>query len=102
MNIVIILPTLAMGGAERTAVSLANWLSENTNDNIVFINMGEENKNYEFNKKVKIYHNKHCNEGFIKRKINKFKYIYSSLCKSKPDVIFEMLYYPIKNGYLAN
>lgn len=104
MKIAIILPGLALGGAERVAVSLSNWIAKNKKeDEIYFINMGEDTGNFEFDSKVKVYH-KNYNTKDIKgfkpivllKKFNlKSNYVYSTLEKIKPDVIFEMLYVPL-------
>lgn len=103
MKIVIIIPTLSMGGAERVAVSLSNWIATHKEDEIHLINMGKNTHNFEFNKNLKVYHKNYDTDsikGFksirlIKKLRLKIKYIINILNDIKPDVIFEMLYYPI-------
>lgn len=103
MKIVVILPGLSMGGAERVAVSLSNWMAKNKNDEVYLINMGYDTKNFEFNEKLKVYHKEYDTtniKGFkpivlIKKLKLKIKYILDILNSIKPDVIFGMLYLPI-------
>lgn len=99
MKIVIIIPTLSMGGAERVAVSLANWIAKNKNDQIYLINMERDNKNFEFDDNLTVFHQNETEEEIqmTKRRKRKIKktYITKILNEIKPDIIFEMLYYPI-------
>lgn len=93
MKIVIMVAGLNTGGAERTAVSLANWLA-NQKEEVYLINLGINDNNYEISKKVKLYNKEQGNNIFLKIKssIKLLKY----LNDIKPDVIFEMLFSPIK------
>lgn len=103
MKIAIIIPGLSMGGAERVAVSLSNWLVNNKKDEIYFINMANDTNNFEFDDKLNVYHKTYDTTNIkgikpiviIKKLLRKQKYINETLNSIKPDVIFEMLYYPI-------
>ncbi len=108
MKIVVILPGLSMGGAERVAVSLSNWIAKNKNDEIYLINMGYDTKNFEFNEKLKVYHKEYDTTNIkglkpivLIKKLNlKIEYILDILNFIKPDVIFGMLYLPIYFAWL--
>lgn len=103
MKIAIIIPGLSMGGAERVAVSLSNWLVNNKEDEIYFINMASDTNNFEFDNKLNVYHKTYDTTDIkgikpiviIKKLFKKQKYIKETLNDIKPDIIFEMLYYPI-------
>lgn len=88
------IPSLNTGGAERTAVSLANWLAENTNDEIYLINLGKNDNNYDINSNVKIYSKKKCTN--ILDRIKEYIKVISFLNSVKFDIIFEMLFTPLK------
>ncbi len=99
MKVAIIVPTLSVGGAERFAVSLANWLACN-NVETHFINMSKKENNFDFDEKVTLYNKNYTTNNIkkydvIKKLKLKTNYIVGTLTKIKPDVIFEMLYYPI-------
>jgi glycosyltransferase involved in cell wall biosynthesis len=91
MKIAILITSLNTGGAERTAVALANWLANNENNEVFLINLGKNDNNYEIDEKVNFY-NKSLEKGRIHSYIAVFKY----LNKVKPDVLFEMLFKPLK------
>lgn len=103
MKIAIIIPGLSMGGAERVAVSLANWLVNNKKDEIYFINMASDTNNFEFDDKLKVYHKTYDTTNIkgikpvviLKKILKKQKYVTETINEIKPDVIFEMLYYPL-------
>lgn len=103
MKIAIIMPELSMGGAERVAVSLSNWLVNNKEDEIYFINMASNTNNFEFDDKLKVYHKTYDTTNIkgikpvviIKKILKKRKYINETINKISPDIIFEMLYYPL-------
>lgn len=103
MRIAIILPGLGMGGAERVATSLSNWIAKNKTDEIYFINMGENTHNFELDKNVKVYHKNYDTKaikGFkpvvlLKKLKLKIDFVNNTLNEIKPDVIFEMLYLPL-------
>lgn len=107
MKVAIIIPSLQIGGAERVATELANWLTTKNID-VYLINMEIKTNNFKLDSKVKLF-NKTENYSkkfkkyniigrgykFIKNKYLKTKYILNTLNSIKPDIIFEMLYYPI-------
>lgn len=104
MKIVVILPGLTLGGAERVATSLTNWIAKNKKgDEIYFINMGENTYNFEFDNNIKVFHKNYDTKSIkglkpivlfkkLKLKINFVNNILNSI---QPDVIFEMLYLPL-------
>ncbi len=90
----ILIPSLNTGGAERTAVSLANWLATNTKNEIFLINLGKNDNNYVINKKVKVYSKKHY--VAIKGRIMEYIKLIIFLNKQQFDILFEMLFTPLK------
>jgi len=94
MKIAILIPSLNTGGAERTAVALANWLSTNTDVEVHLINLGKNDNNYNINEKVNFY-NKPKGNGILKKVVCFFDVI-KYMNKVKPDVLFEMLFHPLK------
>lgn len=91
MKIAIIIPALNVGGAERTAVALANWLADNTKNNVYLINLGINKGVYEVSENVYFLQKESC-DNRIK---NYFKVI-RFLKKEKIEVIFEMLFTPLR------
>ena len=79
MKIMILMPSLRMGGAERVAVTLSNWLAEKNND-VYLLNLSKENPCYEVSDKVHLYLNQNC----IETSKN------THLKRIKPDVVFTM------------
>lgn len=94
MKIAILIPSLNTGGAERTAVALANWLSTNTDVEVHLINLGKNDNNYNINEKVNFY-NKPKGNGIL-NKVACFFDVIKYMNKVKPDVLFEMLFNPLK------
>jgi len=94
MKIAILIPSLNTGGAERTAVALANWLSNIDGNEVHLINLGKNDNNYIIDEKVNFY-NKPSGIGILK-KISSYIDVIKYLNKVKPDVLFEMLFHPIK------
>lgn len=99
MKIAIMMPSLCMCGAERVAISLANWLSNN-GDDVYLISLSSKEKSYEIDEKVKVFYKNNTSEntnkkGFIKKIKYVNKYVMNILKKIEPDIIFEMLYIPL-------
>lgn len=92
-RVVTIIPSLNTGGSERTAVALANYLANNGVESYL-INLGINDNNYEIDDKVIAYH-KSTEKGSIK-KIKSYIDTIRYLNRVKPDIIFEMLFTPIK------
>ena len=93
MKIAIMITSLSTGGAERTAVALSNWLVNNGNKTYL-INLGTNEKNYEIDSKVILYNKRKSYNLF--EKIFSIVDVIKYLNNIKPDIIFEMLYKPIK------
>lgn len=94
MKIGVLISSLNTGGAERTAVALANWLAKNTKDEIYLINLGKDDHNYQIDCQVITYHKKSSSGLFqkIRNTLDVIKY----LNEIKLDVAFEMLFSPVK------
>ena len=90
----IMIPSLSTGGAERTAVALANWLAENTKDQIYLINLGKNDQNYDIEKNVWFYSKKVCSN--IPERIKEYIKLVRFMNKVQFDIIFEMLFTPLK------
>ena len=90
----IMVPSLSTGGSERTAVSLANWLAGNTKDQIYLINLGKNDQNYYIEKNVEVYSKKVCSN--IPERIKEYIKLVQFMNKVQFDIIFEMLFTPIK------
>ena len=99
MKIAIMMPSLCMCGAERVAISLANWLA-NKGEDVYLISLSSKEKSYKISEKVKVFYknntSKNINKrGFIKKLSIVNKYVMNILKKIEPDIIFEMLYIPL-------
>lgn len=90
----IMIPSLNTGGAERTAVALANWLAVHTKDEIYLINLGKNDHNYVIENTVKVYNKKFCLD--TKSKIKEYIKLIKYLNKIQFDILFEMLFSPLK------
>lgn len=95
MKIGIFVPSLNAGGAERTAVSLANWIAENSENNVYLINLGINDNCYSISGKVNLY-NKPITKKNILSKCKTIIDLIKYLKKIKLDVSFEMLFTPMK------
>ena len=92
-NIAIFMSGLSMGGAERVAVSYANWLVNNTDTNVYIIKLDQEESAYQVDEKIKIINYDIKYSKFrLKNIINRFKFCYSKLRQYKIDVVFAMFY----------
>jgi len=96
MKIMILMPSLRMGGAERVAVTLSNWLAEKNNE-VYLLNLSKENPCYEVSDKVHLYLNQNCIETSKNTHLKRIKayrqreQFYLKLVKEiKPDVVFTM------------
>ena len=82
---------LTMGGAERVAISLANYLSEK--EEIYLISFDNQEPSYPLSKKVHLFLNK---EKIVNNRLKGFqqrlKFTNKTLKEIHPDVIFTMLY----------
>lgn len=91
MKIVILMSALTMGGAERVAISLANYLSEK--EEIYLISFDNQEPSYALNKKVHLFLNK---EKIVNNRLKGFqqrlKFVKKTLKEIHPDVIFTMFY----------
>lgn len=95
MKLAIMIPSLNTGGAERTAVSLANWLARNKNIDVYLINPGKDDNNYIIDEKVNYFYNVN--------KISRIKFYFktiSFLKEKKIDIIFEMLFTPLRSALI--
>lgn len=91
-NIVLIMPSLGFGGAERVAISLCNWIIDNTNDNVTILNFDDKAPAYELNKKVKVINFKNDSNNRFKAIINRYEFCKNNLSKLNPNIVFTMFY----------
>lgn len=89
-RIVILMSSLSMGGAERVAVSLANWIVENTNDSITILKFDNNESAYLLNDNVNIINMEYKTRGRIRNVFERFRFCKTELNKLKPDIIFAM------------
>ena len=88
LNIMIIMPTLSTGGAERVVVNFANWLVKNTNSEIYLVITESLNTIYEINSNVKVYEG---NLGVgVKSEFKKIKYVRKKIKEINPNIIFTL------------
>ena len=83
MKIAIMMPSLCMCGAERVAISLANWLA-NKGEDVYLISLSSKEKSYKISEKVKVFYknntSKNINKrGFIKKLSIVNKYVMNIL-----------------------
>lgn len=101
-NILIVLSTLGTGGAERVAISYANWLCQNTDVNVhIAFYGGKKNNIYNVNRKI-YFHDLECNKkGRIGRIINHIMSLKKLVKEIKPNVIFTMFHITNIYGWLS-
>lgn len=91
MKIAILMSSLTMGGAERVATSLANYLSDK--EEVYLISFDNQEPSYPVNKKVHLFLNKDKkNETRIKNFKERLIFSNNTLKEIKPDIIFTMFY----------
>lgn len=91
-NIVLIMPSLGFGGAERVAISLCNWIVDNTNNNVTILNFDAKVPAYELNKKINVINFKNDSNDRIKAIINRYKFCKNNLSKLNANIVFAMFY----------
>ena len=91
MKIVLIIPTLKQGGAERVISELANiWAKQGLNIHLVLLAGGEQF--YMLDNNVKVYDLGFVNNGHIQKKLQEVKVFFQlrAILKSiKPDFVFK-------------
>lgn len=92
MRIVILMGSLTMGGAERVATSLASYLA-NSDVETYLVSFDSKPSSYTLDEKVHFINNLD-NDKFIGIKgVNKrIKFMFNTLNKIKPDLVFTMFY----------
>lgn len=95
LKITIVLPHLKVGGTERTAVELANYIARNKSD-VTLLLMYKNDNFYKLDDEVHI-----IEPSFLKNKLGSFFYVFNllfflraQLKKQNPDIIFAL-------GYIA-
>lgn len=96
-EIVFLSSKLLMGGAERVACSLANWIVKNTNDNVTFLIFGDSDIPYELDKKVKIVSIQFNSKNKTKNILDRINFCKNHFKEIKVDIIFAM--FPIIELY---
>ena len=103
MKIIIFMSSLNVGGAERVATSLANYLSSKDID-IYLISFNNLNSSYPLNEKVKFINNIDKVTNRIKGFKQRLNFMISTFDKINPDLIFtmnyKMTYYVLYYKYL--
>lgn len=92
MKVVILMSSLTMGGAERVATTLANYLANNGED-VHLISFDNIKSSYPINSNVNFYmNNDKITDNRIKGIIQRFKYFSNIIKKIQPDIIFTMFF----------
>lgn len=91
-NVVLIMPYLGFGGAERVAISLCNWIIDNTNNNVTILNFDTNAPAYELNEKIKVINLKNNSNNRFKAIINRYKFCKNNLSKLNTNIVFTMFY----------
>ena len=89
-EIVFLMSSLTMGGAERVAVSLANWIVNNTEDNVTFMKFDQKEPAYEIDKKIKVVSLTLTKNDRLYNIIKRFEFCKKEFKKINPDIIFAM------------
>lgn len=90
MKIVILMGSLTMGGAERVATTLASYLSKHDVDTYL-ISFDENESSYFIEPSVHFINNKDCKKkGKFKGIKQRINFLFHTLDKIKPDLIFTM------------
>ncbi len=102
LKIVFLMNALGCGGAERVAISYANWLVSNTNNDVYFLTFENQAAAYDVDQKVKImsmpnYNKKNRLLAIFKR----YEFCKKSFKKIRPNIIFAMFYQTQIYAYLA-
>lgn len=88
INIMILMPALRTGGAERVIVNFSNWIIDNTKSKITICCFENNNSIYDIKKDVNII----CGNIFHKNRFldicRRLKFLKKTLKNEKPDVIF--------------
>lgn len=92
MRIVILMGSLTMGGAERVATSLASYLA-NSDVETYLVSFDSKPSSYTLDEKVHFINNLD-NDKFtgIKGVNKRIKFLFNTLNKIKPDLVFTMFY----------
>ena len=92
MRIVILMGSLTMGGAERVATSLASYLA-NSDVETYLVSFDSKPSSYTLDEKVHFINNLD-NDKFtgIKGVNKRIKFMFNTLNKIKPDLVFTMFY----------
>ena len=92
MRVVILTSSLVMGGAERVAVSLANYLSKRNVETYLMVFDNKESA-YCIDDSVNYVKNiNNVEKGKLKSFFQRIKYLFKTLNKIKPDIVFTLFY----------
>ena len=89
-EIVFLISSLGMGGAERVAVSFANWIANNTNDNVSIIKFNNQKSVYELDSRVNVVDMPSYSKSRIKNIVMRYSFCRKQFKKINPDLIFTM------------
>ena len=90
-EIVFLLASLSMGGAERVACSLANWIVNNTKSNVTILMIGKEKPAYQIDKKINIVRfESDKDKSRIRNIIDRLRFCKHSFKKINPNIVFAM------------
>lgn len=89
-NILIIMPNLNTGGAERVATSYANWVVANTNSTITILLYSKPNSIYSIDERVNIVYPKGMSSHKIKKFIQRKKFIDAIIREKNIHIVFTL------------
>lgn len=86
-EIVFLMSSLGMGGAERVVVSLANWIVTNTDSNVTILKFIDEKSSYPLNDKIRIIDMPKSNKNRFLNIIDRYNFCKKEFSNIEPDII---------------
>lgn len=86
-EIVFLMSSLGMGGAERVVVSLANWLVTNTDSNVTILKFIDEKSSYPLNDKIRIIDMPKSNKNRFLNIVDRYNFCKKEFSNIEPDII---------------
>ena len=86
-EIVFLMSSLGMGGAERVVVSLANWIVTNTDSNVTILKFIDEKSSYPLNDKIRIIDMPKSNKNRFLNIVDRYNFCKKEFSNIEPDII---------------
>ena len=100
-EIVFLMSSLGMGGAERVVVSLANWIVANTDSNVTILKFINEKSAYPLNDKIRIIDMPKSNKNRFLKIVDRYNFCKKEFSNIEPDIIISFFNKTQLYAYLA-